>query len=135
MAVIWPDVEALLISAAKPLFAARTEPYADGVHISNKMPVKADGTPTRKDRMVIIRDDSGNQLDVVRDLVRVGVQFWGPTRTEAKDLAELGRALFNSMAGTAGIKRIRCTLRPVFVEDAQPMFYATFELIVKGQSL
>lgn len=135
MAVVWPDVEALLISAAKPLFAARTEPYAAGVFISNQMPKKADGTPDRKPRMVIIRDDSGNQLDVVRDLVRVGVQFWGPTRVDAKDLSELGRALFNSLAGTGPIARIRCTLRPVFVEDAQPMFYATFELIIKGKNL
>ena len=135
MAVVWPDVEALLISAAKPLFAARTEPYAAGVFVSNQMPKKADGTPDRKPRMVIIRDDSGNQLDVVRDLVRIGIQFWGPSRVDAKDLAELGRALFNSLAGTGPIKRIKCTLRPVFVEDAQPMFYATFELIVKGQSL
>lgn len=135
MAVVWPDVEALLISAAKPLFAARTEPYAAGVFISNQMPKKADGTPDRKPRMVIIRDDSGNQLDVVRDLVRIGIQFWGPSRVDAKDLAELGRALFNSLAGTGPIKRIKCTLRPVFVEDAQPMYYANFELIVKGQTL
>lgn len=135
MAVVWPDVEALLISAAKPLFAARTEPYAAGAFISNQMPKKADGTPSRKDRMVIIRDDSGNQLDGVRDLVRIGVQFWGPTREDAKDLAELGRALFNSLAGTGPIKKIRCTLRPVFVEDAQPFYYATFELVVKGSNL
>ena len=135
MAVVWPDVEALLITAAKPLFAARTEPYAAGVFISNQMPKKVDGTPDRKPRMVIIRDDSGNQLDVVRDLVRVGIQFWGPSRVDAKDLAELGRALFNSLAGTGPIKRIKCTLRPVFVEDAQPMYYATFELIIKGKNL
>ena len=135
MVVVWPDVEALLISAAKPLFAARTEPYAAGVFISNQMPKKADGTPDRKSRMVIIRDDSGNQLDFVRDLVRIGIQFWGPSRVDAKDLAELGRALFNSLAGTGPIKRIKCTLRPVFVEDAQPMYYANFELIVKGQTL
>ena len=135
MGVVWPDVEAVLVSAAKPLFAARTELYAVGVYVSNKMPKKPDGTPTRHDRMVIIRDDSGNQLDVVRDLVRVGVQFWGPTREDAKDLSELGRALLNSLAGTGPIKRIRCTLRPVFVEDAQPMFYANFELIVKGKNL
>lgn len=135
MAVVWPDVEALLISAAKPLFAARTEPYAAGAFISNQMPKKADGTPNRQPRMVIIRDDSGNQLDGVRDLVRIGVQFWGPTREDAKDLAELGRALFNSLAGTGPIKKIKCTLRPVFVEDAQPFFYAAFELIVKGKNL
>lgn len=137
MAVIWPDVEAVLVSAAKSLFAARTEPYAAGVYISNKMPTLPNGTATRKDRMVIIRDDSGNQLDVVRDLVRIGVQFWGPPneREEAKDLAELGRALFNSMSGTGPIKKIKCTLRPVFVEDAQPMYYCTFELIVKGSNL
>lgn len=135
MAVVWPDVEALLISAAKPLFAGRSEPFVSGVYVSNQMPKKSDGTPNRQPRMVIIRDDSGNQLDVVRDLVRIGVQFWGQTREDAKDLAELGRALFNSMAGTGPIARIRCTLRPVFVEDAQPMFYATFELIIKGKNL
>lgn len=135
MAVVWPDVEAVLVVAAKALFAARTEAYVAGVYVSNKMPKKPDGTPTRHDRMVIIRDDSGNQLDVVRDLVRIGVQFWGPTREDAKDLAELGRALFNTMAGTGPIGRIRCTLRPVFVEDAQPMYYCTFELIVKGKNL
>lgn len=137
MAVVWPDIEAVLVSAAKPLFAARTEPYAAGVYVSNKMPLKPDGTPDRKPRMVIIRDDSGNQLDVVRDLVRIGVQFWGPAnkREEAKDLAELGRALFNSLAGTGPIARIKCVLRPVFIEDAQPLYYATFELIVKGKNL
>lgn len=137
MAVVWPDVEALLITATKPLFAARTESYAAGVFISNQIPKDSAGTPQRRDRMVIIRDDSGNQLDVVRDLVRIGVQFWGPPnkREDAKDLAELGRALFNSLAGTGPIKRIKCTLRPVFIEDAQPLYYATFELIVKGQTL
>lgn len=135
MAVVWPDVEAVLVSAVKPLFAGRSEPFVSGVYVSNSMPKKADGTPNRQPRMVIIRDDSGNQLDGVRDLVRIGVQFWGPTREDAKDLAELGRALFNSMAGTGPIKKIKCTLRPVFVEDAQPFFYAAFELIVKGKNL
>lgn len=133
--VVFPDVEQLMVFAVKWAFSGRSEPYAAGVHISNKMPKKADGTPDRKPRMIIIRDDSGNQLDVVRDLVRLGVQFWGPTFEDAKDLAELGRALINSLAGNYQIGRIRCTLRPVFIEDAQPMFYATFEAIVKGKSL
>lgn len=135
MAVVWPDVEAVLIPEVHGLFAGRSEPFVSGVYVSNKMPKKADGTPNRQPRMVIIRDDSGNQLDGVRDLVRIGVQFWGPTREDAKDLAELGRALFNSLAGTGPIKKIRCTLRPVFVEDAQPFYYATFELVVKGSNL
>lgn len=135
MGVVWPDVEAVLVSALRPLFLARTESFVAGVYVSNKMPKKPDGTPDRKPRMVIVRDDSGNQLDVVRDLVRVGVQFWGPSREDAKDLAELGRALINGLGGTGPIRRAKCVLRPVFVEDAQPYYYATFELIVKGSTL
>ncbi|WP_229994409.1 hypothetical protein [Arthrobacter sp. Bi26] len=118
----------------KQVFVGRPEPFAAGLWISSAMPKTPAGEPTRKDRMIIIRDDSGNQMDLVRENARIGVQFWGSTKAEASDLAQLGRGLMNDMVG-GPIKRIRNVLRPVFIEDVQPMFYATFELIVKGSKL
>lgn len=134
MTIVFPDLEAVLVVRVKQLFVGRTEPFVSDLWIANAMPKTPTGEPTRKDRMIIIRDDSGNQLDVVRDSARIGVQFWGSTREEASDLAQLGRALMNGMAG-GPIKKVRNVLRPVFVEDAHPMFYGTFELIVKGSNL
>ena len=134
MTVIFPEIEPLLITAVKGLFDDRTEPFAADVWISNAMPKTATGEPTRHDRMIIIRDDSGGQLDQVREVARVGVQFWGSTREEAADLAQLGRALLNGLSA-APIKRVRNIMRPVFIEDDQPLFYGTFELTVRGTRL
>lgn len=135
MTVIFPDLEAALVTQTKQLFTGRTEPFVAGLWISNAMPKLPSGEPTRKDRMIIIRDDSGNQMDQVRDNARIGVQFWGKTREEASDLAQLGRALMNGMADGNPVAKIKNVLRPVFIEDAQPMFYCTFELIVRGSNL
>lgn len=130
---LFGDVEAVLIAALRPLLAARNENYAQGVWLSNQMPKKVDGTPTRLPRMVIVRDDSGTQLDPVRESVSIGVQFWAPSREEAKDLAEMCRSLINGLGGTGPIKRLRCSLRPTFIEDAQPMFYASFSGVFRAQ--
>ncbi|CAH0234103.1 hypothetical protein SRABI26_02727 [Arthrobacter sp. Bi26] len=134
MTLVFPEIEPLLIAMTKQVFVGRPEPFAAGLWISSAMPKTPAGEPTRKDRMIIIRDDSGNQMDLVRENARIGVQFWGSTKAEASDLAQLGRGLMNDMVG-GPIKRIRNVLRPVFIEDVQPMFYATFELIVKGSKL
>ena len=134
MVLVFPELEPLLITLTKQAFAARTEPYAADVWVSNAMPKTATGEPTRRERMVIIRDDSGNQLDMVRESARIGVQFWGRTREEAADLAQLGRGILNDLSG-GPIKLIRTAMRPTFIEDDQPMFYGTFELIVRGARL
>lgn len=133
--VIFPDVEATFTTLFRNAISQRGEAYAQGVWVSNAMPKKPDGTPIRKPRMVIIRDDSGTQADAVRDQVRLGVQFWAENKPDASDLAQLGRALLNSLAGNGPVKRVRCVLRPVWVEDAQPMYYSTFEAVIKGTNL
>ena len=129
---VFADVEAVMIGLLKPLLLARNENCVQGVWVSNVMPKKADGTPTRHPCMVIIRDDSGTQLDLVRESVSVGIQFWAQSREDAKDLAEICRSLINGLGGQGPIKRIRCTLRPMFIEDAQPMYYAAFTGIWRG---
>lgn len=134
MTLVFPELEPLLIARTKQAFAGRAEPYVPGLWVSSAMPKTPLGEPTRKDWMIIIRDDSGNQLDLVRENARIGVQFWGPTKEAAADLAQLGRGLITEITG-GPIKRIRSGLRPIFVEDVQPMFYGTFELLVRGARL
>lgn len=84
--IMFPDIELVLTGRYRTALAARTEPYASGVYVSNAVPT------TRRDRMVIVRRDGGTQAEL-RDRPRVSFRVWAMTEKDATDLAALVLAL------------------------------------------
>lgn len=134
MAVIFPDVEKVLVEAISTALAARTEPVAEDVHVSTIKPAP-DFTPYPS-KMVVVRGDGGPQLDWVRKLERVGITIWADTYAEASDLARLLEALLKEMTGDE-IKLVTIVLSPVRVAEESPAEcrYLTIEVTTKGIEL
>ena len=133
-AVIFPDVEKVLVAAVKAELETRTESYAQDVHVSTIKPA-ADITPYPS-RIIVIRGDGGPKLDWVRKSERVGITIWANSYSDASDLARLIEALSVTMTGEF-IKLTQVILSPVRVDEAGPQEcrYMTLELITKGSTL
>ena len=133
-AVIFPDVEKVLVAAVKAELETRTESYAQNVHVSTIKPA-ADITPYPS-RIIVIRGDGGPKLDWVRKSERVGITIWANSYSDASDLARLIEALSVTMTGEF-IKLTQVILSPVRVDEAGPQEcrYMTLELITKGSTL
>jgi hypothetical protein len=133
-AVIFPDVEKVLVAAVKAELEARSETYAQDVHVSTIKPA-ADLVPYPT-RIIVIRADGGPKLDWVRKSERVGIQIWANTYADASDLARLIEALSVTMTGES-IKLSQVVLSPIRVDEAGPQEcrYMTLELITKGSTL
>ena len=133
-AVIYPDLEKVLVEKLTELLGAREEPVAQDVKVSTIKP-SPDVTPY-PGKTVVIRSDGGAELDHVRRLDRVGINIWAPTYAEASDLARLVTALLADTTGEA-IKNVRITLHPIRVAEAGPEEhrYLTAEFVVKATNL
>jgi hypothetical protein len=133
-AVIFPDVEKVLVAAFKSELDERDESYAINVHVATKKP-PPDKKPYPK-RMVIIRSDGGPKVDWVRKIERIGITIWADTYADASDLARLVEALSTTLTGEQ-IKLATVVLSPTRVDEAGPQEcrYLTLELIVKGSTL
>lgn len=129
--VVFPDVEMWAIGWLRAALAARSEPYAAGVYVSNAVP------STRRDRMVTFRRDGGPRLDVVREVARLGVNVWGGTEQEAIDLARLVRALmWSAPDGQPVCKVIDLSgPSPIADESGQPRRFFTLELTMRGAEI
>ena len=130
-AVVFPDIEAWLISYLRDLLSGRSEPYAADVFVGHTVP------DTRAERMVIVRRDGGPRETVVTERARVGVQVWAGTEPDAADLAAMVRALVGASAGEGPVKRVPALTGPAAVADEsdQPLRYLTAELTVRGSVL
>jgi hypothetical protein len=133
-AVIFPDVEKVLVQAIKIALQNRPETFAQNVYVATKKPA-----PDKKpypSRVVTIRSDGGQEIDWVRKLERVGVSVWCNTYSDASELARLLESLFRTMTGEH-IKLTRVVLSPVRVDEAseQEARYMTLEVIIKGTDL
>lgn len=133
-AVIFPDVEKVLVAAIKAELLTRAEPYAQSVRVATIKPA-ADVKPYPS-RIVVIRSDGGPKIDWVRKLERIGITVWADTYSDASDLARLIEALSVTLTGDK-IKLSRVVLSPTRVNEAGPQEarYMTLELIVKGSNL
>jgi hypothetical protein len=133
-AVIFPDVELVLVTAIQAELDARSESYAEDVHVSTKKPAP-DFTPY-PERIVTIRSDGGPKIDWVRKTERVGITIWADTYSDASELARLIEALSITLTGES-IKLSQVVLSPIRIDEAGPQEcrYMTLELITKGSTL
>jgi hypothetical protein len=133
-AVIFPDIEKVLVAAIKAELSLRTESYAQNVHVSTIKPA-ADKTPYPA-RIITIRSDGGPKLDWVRKIERIGINVWANTYCDASNLARLIEALSVTLTGDE-IKLSTVSLSPTRIPEAGPQEarYLTLELIVKGSTL
>lgn len=129
-AIIWPDVEAAVISALSTALTARAEPFAADVTVTRTVP------DPRPERLVVVRDDGGPALGDVRALVRLGVNVWAATDEDAADLANLVVALVQALPDGAPVIR-SVPSRPYAIADpsGQPLRYFTAELVIRGTGL
>jgi hypothetical protein len=133
-AVIFPDVEKVLVADIKAKLTARSETYTNAVTVATKKPA-ADVKPYPK-KMVVIRSDGGPELDHVRKLERIGVSVYADTYADASNLARMVQALFRTTTGE-DIKQVTTILSPVRVDEEGPQEarYMTFEIITKAKTL
>lgn len=131
-ALVFPDIEVILGARFRAALAARSEPYASNVFVSNKVP------NPRRDRMVIVRRDGGTQSGH-HDRPRVSVRVWAKTEADANDLARLVMALAGSFAD--GVPIVACPTSgrsgpwPVPDESEQPLRQMNIEFHTRGASL
>lgn len=127
--VIFPDVELWATDYLRTALASRSEEYADA-KVSNAVPT------TMPARLVAVRRDGGPELDVARELARLGVNIYAPTEQEATDLARLVRALLKAAPDGKPVCKVTTTgPSPIPDRSGKPHRYFTVELIVRGADL
>ena len=133
-AVIFPDVEKVLVAAISAELETRSESYAQNVYVATKKP-SADKNPYPS-RIITIRSDGGPKLDWVRKAERIGITIWADTYADASDLARLIEALAVTLTNDS-IKLSQVILSPIRIDEAgtQECRYMTLELITKGSTL
>jgi len=133
-AVIFPEIEKVLVAAIQAELDSRAEAYAQDVHVATKKPAP-DVNPYPA-RIVVIRSDGGAQLDWIRKSERVGITIWANDYAQASDLARLIEALAITLTGNE-IKLSRIIMSPIRIDEAGPQEcrYLTLELITKGSTL
>jgi hypothetical protein len=142
-AVVWPDVEAYLIGYLSGALAARPEPYAAGVRVSNEQwaaDPNSSEPQTPPARQVIVRDDGGPRLGDVRATARVGFRVLAQSKAECSDLTALVVALVGGIPeATRGetVVAVESLTRgfPVPDDSGTPERYFTAELVVRGTTL
>lgn len=134
MAVIFPDVEKVLVAGISEALAGRAESYAQDVYVATIKP--ASDVDPYPERMVIVRGDGGAELDHVRKLERIGISIWCDTYADANALSRLLEALIKTLTGNH-IKQVSIALSPVRVAEQgiQECRYMTMEVVTKGTEL
>lgn len=130
--VLYPDIELTLTGLYRTALAARAEPYAQDVYVSNTVPA------TRRDRMLIVRRDGGLQGEL-RDQPRISMRVWAQTEQDANDLARLVMALAPSFADGDPIISVPTDGRsgpfPVPDESGDHLRQMTVEFHTRGEQL
>lgn len=127
-AVLHVDAELWATGFLRTALAARTEPYAASVRVSNAK----GGTAGRQ---VVVRRDGGPQ-DGLFDVPRLTVRVWAPTEQEAGDLARLCRALLVGSPGSGPVVAAVSFTGPQGVPDnAGPQKFFTVDLTMRGVNL
>lgn len=126
--VLFPDVEAHLVSYLQAALNARPEPFTRGVVVDINTP------NPRPARLVVIRNDGGPQLDVVRQTARVGFNVWAESDADATDLANMIRALAVDAPDGKPITKAVNQSGPTAIPDESgiPRRYVVVEFTVRG---
>lgn len=128
VAVLHPDAELWATGYLRAALAARTEPYATSVRVSNEKKATAG-------RQVVVRRDGGPQ-DGLFDLPRLTVRVWAGTEQEAGDLARLCRSLLVASPGNGPVVGATSSTGPQGVPDAAgPQKFFTVDLKTRGVNL
>lgn len=129
--VVFPDGELHFTGYLRAALAARPEPFAGSVYVSNAVP------STRRTRMVIVRRDGGVNLDVAREAARFGFEVWAGTEKDAADLSRLVRALLLRSPDGDPVCAVNFVNGPLRVteESEQPKRYLSGEFIIRGVPL
>lgn len=132
MAVIFPDIEKVLIEYLVNSFASLDVPLSNGVRFGT---VKLDPSVSVAKEVVVVGNYSGN-LDRVRASAIATVDVYSPDYGTASELALLVAAVVVGISGDE-VKRAVVTLGPVRLTDESPLEKRslTVELIVKGSTL
>jgi len=126
-----PDVALWFTGWLRTQLAARPEPFADNVFVSDETP------HPRRNRMVIIRRDGGLRRDYVLEDPSVGLNVWAGTKKDCSDLALLVQALMVSAEGEGPIVTVRSAFGPSTIPDesGQPRRYLTFDVTIRCQEI
>lgn len=138
-AILWPDAEAVTLDYLRPLILTAPFAFAAQVKVRDNVTTRAtDGTVSRPDYAVTVRNDGGPIVGDVRATARLGVNVWAPTKAEAVDLANYVAALVGGMAEANVTPAVRSTTSvPYAVPDdsGQPHMYFTAELVLRGTNI
>lgn len=124
--IVTPDVELWVTGWLRSALAARQEPYASAVFVSNATP------DPRRGRMAIVRRDGGPRVDMLHEAARLGVNVWGSTEQDAADLARLVEGLLLSVRACDPVETVTSLSGPSSIPDAQPRRYFTVEVLMRG---
>jgi hypothetical protein len=132
-AVIFPDIEAILVEYFSSALEARLEPYTDDVLVSVKRAQLDDSEPVKQ---VIITGAYGRELDVIRKEATITVDVYADSYEDSTDLANMVAALSKACTGKY-IKFSEVSLGPVrnIEESVLELRSITLDLIVKGEVL
>lgn len=124
------DIELLLTGYIRTSLAARTEPYASGVTVSNVVPA------TMPTRFVQVRRDGGRVRNL-RDTARVAVRCWAATEKDATDLARLVNALLFKAPLSQPVLSVVHQSGPLPIADGtnKPQRYSLFEISTRVTEL
>lgn len=124
--IVTPDAELWWTGWLRAALAARSEPYASGVYVSNAVP------ETRRDRMVTFRRDGGPREDLLHSTARLGINVWAMTEQDVTDLAGLVEGLVLAVRTVGPVEAVRSVSGPSPVPDSQPRRFFTVEAITRG---
>lgn len=89
----------------------------------------------RRDRMVILANRGGSELDVARVRSLVDVNIWAKSDLEADNLASVAIAHLKTCADGNPIMKVRVVTLPVDVADStgQPQRFVRIQMWSRGQ--
>lgn len=132
MAVIFPDIEMILVSFLTGALADITEPIAANVRVgTKKLPPEMNAS-----KEVVLIGSYNDTLDQVRRSATVTVDVYADSYEVASELALLVAALV-TLCNENGVKRSIVSLGPVRQSNDGPQEKRSMsvDLIVKGSSL
>lgn len=133
MAVVFPDIEPLLVDHLRTALDASTDPDAADVRVATK---KAPPEQTQPAKQVVITGGYTTTLDDVRRNASAVIEVFADNYAVASNLGLLVAALVTQVVGDP-IKRAEVIIGPTRTVDAAPQEKRSIsvEFIVKGSTL
>ncbi len=133
MAVLFPDIEKVLVASLKASLASSGKAVANGVRVGTE---KLPSSSSRPSKQVVIVGSYNQTLDPVRRTATATVEVYADKYADASSLGLLVAALIVDCTG-ADIKQASVTLGPVRLveESTQEKRSMSVELVVKGSAL